>query len=53
MCIVRMGHKIRQERMMGAIRVGASSGGHTSLYKSHDRMNISGVRDLVWSFVSF
>jgi hypothetical protein len=39
-----MGHKIRQERMMGAIRVGASSGGHTSLYKSHDRMNISGVK---------
>jgi hypothetical protein len=38
-----MGHKIWQERMMGAIPVGASSGGRTSLYKSHDRMNISGV----------
>jgi len=31
-CIMRMGHKFRQERKMGAIPVGASSGGtHFSL----------------------
>jgi hypothetical protein len=32
MCMVRMGHKFRQERMMSAIPVGASSGGtHSSV----------------------
>jgi hypothetical protein len=43
-CLLRMGHKFRKERMMGAFLLVPLVEGRTSPYKSHDRTNISGVK---------